>query len=62
VTRWLLDTNVLSELRRPRPNPKVVGFAVTKSLDLLFVSIVTFVEIRFGIEQVGRRHAALRAQ
>jgi predicted nucleic acid-binding protein len=53
VTGWLLDTNVLSELRRPKPNPKVVGFVAAKPLDLLFVSIVTFAEIRFGIEQVA---------
>jgi toxin FitB len=53
VTGWLLDTNVLSELRRPKPNPKVVGFVAGKPLDLLFVSIVTFAEIRFGIEQVA---------
>jgi len=53
VTGWLLDTNVLSELRRPKPNPKVVGFVASKSLDLLFVSIVTFAEIRFGIERVS---------
>jgi predicted nucleic acid-binding protein len=52
VTGWLLDTNVLSELRRPKPNLKVVGFVASKPLDLLFVSIVTFAEIRFGIEQV----------
>jgi toxin FitB len=53
VTGWLLDTNVLSELRRPKPNPKVLGFVAGKPLDLLFVSIVTFAEIRFGIEQVA---------
>jgi predicted nucleic acid-binding protein len=53
VTGWLLDTNVLSELRRPKPNLKVVGFIAAKSLDLLFVSIVTFAEIRFGIEEVA---------
>ncbi|HEY3909938.1 MAG TPA: type II toxin-antitoxin system VapC family toxin [Stellaceae bacterium] len=50
---WLLDTNVLSELRRPKPNPNVVGFIASKPLDLLFVSIVTFAEIRFGIERVA---------
>ena len=50
---WLLDTNVLSELRRPKPNPKVVGFVASNSLDILFVSIVTFAEIRFGIERVA---------
>ena len=52
MTAWLLDTNVLSELRRPRPEPKVVTFVAAQKLDLLFVSDVTFAEIRFGIEQV----------
>ncbi|HEU0154452.1 MAG TPA: type II toxin-antitoxin system VapC family toxin [Stellaceae bacterium] len=50
---WLLDTNVLSELRRPRPNPNVVNFVASKPLALLFVSIVTFAEIRFGIERIA---------
>jgi toxin FitB len=50
VTGWLLDTNVLSELRRVRPAPKVVAFVAAQPLDLLFVSAVTFAEIRFGIE------------
>jgi predicted nucleic acid-binding protein len=53
VTGWLLDSNILCELRRPKPNPKVVAFVASKSLDLLFVSIVTFAEIRFGIERVS---------
>jgi hypothetical protein len=53
VTGWLLDTNILSELRRPRPNAKVVEFVASKPLDLLYVSIVTFAEIRFGIERVA---------
>jgi toxin FitB len=53
VTGWLLDTNILSELRRPKPNQKIVGFVASKPLDLLFVSTVTFAEIRFGIELVA---------
>ena len=53
MTGWLLDTNVLSELRRLRPDPKVVAFIAGQPLDLLFVSIVTFAEIRFGIELVA---------
>lgn len=53
MTGWLVDTNILSELRRPKPNPKVVGFVASKPLDLLFVSIVTFAEIRFGIERIS---------
>lgn len=49
---WLLDTNVLSELRRPKPHARVVQFVSGQSLDLLYVSVVTFAEIRFGIELV----------
>ena len=52
MTGWLLDTNVLSELRRPKPEPKVVQFVAAQPLDLLYVSVVTFAEIRFGIELV----------
>jgi len=58
VTGWLLDTNVLSELRRPRPEPKVLAFVAGQPLEHLYVSTVTFAEIRFGIERVadaGRR-------
>ena len=58
MTGWLLDTNVLSELRRPRPEPKVVAFVAEQPLDSLFISSVTLAEIRFGIELVteaGRR-------
>lgn len=55
---WLLDTNVLSELRKPRPNAKVVEFVAAQPGELLFTTAVTFGEIRFGIEQLedpGRR-------
>ena len=50
---WLLDTNVLSELRRPRPNPRVRAFVAAQPLEALFVSAVTLAEIRYGIEVVG---------
>lgn len=52
MTGWLLNTNVLSELRRPRPEPKVVAFVAAQALDLLYVSTVSFAEIRFGIELI----------
>lgn len=63
MTGWLLDTNVLSELRRTRPEPKVVAFVAAQPLDLLFVSTVTFAEIRFGIELAAdpARRAELQA-
>jgi predicted nucleic acid-binding protein len=50
VTGWLLDTNVLSELRRPKPSNEVVAFVSAQALELLYVSTVTLAEIRFGIE------------
>jgi toxin FitB len=53
VNGWLLDTNVLSELRRSQPNAKVVAFVSREPLDLLYVSTVTLAEIRFGIELVS---------
>ena len=57
---WLLDTNVLSELRRFRPEPKVVAFVKAQALDSLYVSSVTLAEIRFGIELLA--DAIRRAQ
>jgi len=53
VNGWLLDTNVLSELRRPKPHPKVVAFVAAQQLDELYVSVVTLAEIRFGIALVA---------
>ena len=50
---WLLDTNAISELRRPRPKARVVAFVAAQPLEQLFVSTVTFAEIRYGIEMVS---------
>lgn len=49
----LLDTNVIAELRRPRPSARVRSFIAVQRLEDLFVSTVTFAELRFGIEAVG---------
>ena len=53
---YLLDTNILSELRRPRPEAKVVAFVSEQPLGDLFVSAVTFAEIRAGIELFADIH------
>jgi toxin FitB len=50
MTGWLLDTNILSELRRIKPEPRVVNFVAAQRLDDLYISTVTLAEIRFGIE------------
>jgi predicted nucleic acid-binding protein len=60
VNGWLVDTNVISELRKPRPQNQVVSFIANEPLDRLFISTVTFAEIRFGIERLD--DAAKRAR
>jgi predicted nucleic acid-binding protein len=47
---WLLDTNILSEIRRLRPEPKVLAFIASRPLEQLYISTVTLAELRFGIE------------
>src|SRR5580658_1535383 len=58
---WLLDTNILSELRRLKPEPKVLTFIAGHPLDQLYISAVTLAELRFGIELLseGRRRDEL---
>lgn len=56
---WLLDTNVVSELRRPKPNLDVTNFVAGQNGDDLYVTEVTFAEIVYGIEQLS--DAARRA-
>ena len=52
MTGWLLDTVVVSELRKPRCDPRVKKWSETQAPERLFLSRVTLAEIRFGIEQV----------
>ena len=47
---WLLDTNILSELRKPRPERKVVEFIASTPIQQLYLSAVSLAEIRYGIE------------
>lgn len=60
---WLLDTNVISELRRPKPNRDVARFVAGQSGDELYVTDITFAEIIYGIEQLSdaARRADLRS-
>ena len=52
---FLLDTNVVSELRRPRPDPRVLSWlASTASVDL-HLSVLVAGEIRRGIELLRPR-------
>jgi predicted nucleic acid-binding protein len=62
VTRYLLDTNVVSELVKPRPDTRVVAWIRASDEADLHLSVLTFAEIRFGIEKLprGARRERLR--
>lgn len=50
TTRYLLDTNVISELRKPRPHGGAVAWLESLDDAQLYVSAVTLGEIQAGIE------------
>lgn len=54
----LLDTLVLSELRKSRPAPKVLAWLKMQQAKQLFVSVVSLGEIECGIVQVHKADAA----
>jgi toxin FitB len=58
---YLLDTNVVSEWTKPRPNPGVIEWLSQVAEDEVFLSVVTFAELRHGIERLptGRRRRRL---
>ena len=49
---FLLDTNVISELVKPRPESKVTGWVDSVDENLLYLSVLTLGEIRKGISAV----------
>ena len=49
---YLVDTNVLSELRRKQPQPKVVAWFAQRPRQTLYLSVLTLGEIRKGIERL----------
>ncbi len=51
---YLLDTNVLSELRKPRRNPNVVKWLAAAPADGLYLSVITVGEIARGIAKQRR--------
>ena len=59
---YLLDTNVISEHSRPRPNAQVMAWLRTLPIEEQFLSVLTIGEIRNGIERLedGRKRERLR--
>jgi predicted nucleic acid-binding protein len=52
---YLLDTNVISELRRRRPYPAVLAWLSNVSPEQLFIAAVTFAELQAGVEITRRQ-------
>jgi predicted nucleic acid-binding protein len=48
---FVLDTNVLSELRRPRPHGAVLAWIEAVELSALYIAAITVGEIQAGIER-----------
>ena len=53
--RYLLDTNVLSEARRPRGDEGVKAWISSVPTDELYLSVLVIGEVRRGIERLVRR-------
>jgi hypothetical protein len=55
---YLLDTNVISELRKRNPDPHVLAWYATVTSAEIFVSALTIGEIRLGIERLRGKDGA----
>ena len=60
----LLDTNVVSELIRPKPNPKVEAWLGEQYSANVFLSVISEAELRYGVAilPAGRRRDRLAAE
>jgi predicted nucleic acid-binding protein len=58
---YLLDTNVVSELRRAtagKADPRVVAWAASVPVASLFLSAITVLELEWGVLRIERRDPA----
>ncbi len=58
MTRYLLDTNVVSELRKSKPHGAVVGWLESLRVEQIFLSAVTMGELQTGVELTRRQDVA----
>lgn len=59
---FLLDTNVVSELRKVRGDPRVATWFRSIASEDLHLSVVVIAELRRGVERIRRRDAAQALQ
>jgi len=58
---YLLDTNVVSEWVKPRPNGNIIAWLTETDEEEIFISVCTIAELRFGIASMasGKRRDQL---
>jgi hypothetical protein len=63
VTRYLLDTNIISHVTRPSPSPALLAWMAAQADTDLFISALTVAEIRRGVleKPKGKKRALLEA-
>jgi toxin FitB len=63
VTRYLLDTNIISNVTRPNPSTPLLAWMAEQPDDDLFISALTIAEIRRGLleKPAGKKRALLEA-
>lgn len=61
MTRYLLDTNIISEITRPTPSPEVASWLEAQTDAELFIASLTVAELGWGILELpaGRKRATL---
>ena len=62
MNRYLLDTNVVSELRKAKPHGGVVAWLSGLREEQLFLSAVTLGELQAGVERTRRQDPAKASQ
>ena len=62
MNQYLLDTNVVSELRKTRPHGAVVAWLSDRQVESLFLSSVTIGELQAGVERTRRQDAVKASQ
>ena len=60
MSGFLLDTNIISELIKPKPEPRLVTWLSGTDENLLYLSVLTLGEIRKGVAML--REPARRVQ
>ena len=63
MTRYLLDTNIISNVTKPNPSAALVAWMAEQADDSLFVSVLTIGEIQRGLleKPKGKKRSLLEA-